>query len=281
MNQKLIAIFLAVIMVMSILPFFFSGNSNQANGDSSSIEAASFDSIPGKHVDYELNSIADGLAVTSEGAVAVQYYDAQAARGTPLELIMGNTSQLDGIYGSQVNKVYTAQYVDGTWFNMHEISPQVVAFQYYLSPDLYNGYQLLSRGNNVYNVVGEPMLFGEKAQLESALDAIEGESTPNTEFDRILEFVEPGAEMQRLIVVEDGFADQYYLEIKLEDDMKYSRTTVYLNPTEGTINNVTSLAANSSDRALLYNVYSEDDLLKVTISSDASNIYSLVMEPQW
>ncbi len=268
-------------MVMSILPFFFTGNSNKANGDSSSIESSSFDSIPGKHVDYELNSVADGLAVTSDGAVAVQYYDAQAVRGTPLELIMGNTSQLDGIYGSQVNKVYTAQYLDGTWFNMHEISPQVVAFQYYLSPDLYNGYQILSRGNDVYNVVGEPMLFGEKAQLESVLDAIEGESAPNSEFDRILEFVEPGAEMQRLLVVEDGFADQYYLEMKLEDDMSYSRTTVYLNPTEGTINNVTSLAANSSERALFYDVYSEDDILKVTVSSDASNIYSLAMEPQW
>ncbi|WP_135604522.1 hypothetical protein [Methanococcoides sp. NM1] len=281
MNQKYIAIFLAVIMVMSILPFFFTGNSNQANGDSSSMEAASFDSIPGKHVDYELNSINDGLAATAENAVVVQYFDIMAIRGTPLELIIGNTSQLDGLYGSQVNKMYTAQYIDDTWFNMHEISPQVVAFQYYLSPDLYNGYQLLSRGNNVYNVVGEPMLFGEKVQLESALDAIEGESAPNAEFDRILEFVEPGAEMQRLLVIEDGFADQYYLEMKLEDDMSYSRTTVYLNPTEGTINNVTSLAANSSERALFYDIYSEDDILKVTVSSNVSNFYSLAMEPAW
>ncbi|UGV41124.1 hypothetical protein J7W08_02100 [Methanococcoides orientis] len=281
MNQKYIAIFLAVIMVMSILPFFFTGNSNQANGDSSSTQASSFDSIPGKHVDYELNSITDGLAVTAEDAVVVQYFDITAIRGTPLELIIGNSSQLDGIYGSQVNKMYTAEYVDGTWFNMHEISPQVVAFQYYLSPDLYNGYQLLSRGNDVFNVVGEPMLLGEKAQLESVLDAIEGESTPNTEFDRILEFVEPGAEMQRLLVVEDGFADQYYVGIELEDDMSYSRTAVYLNPTEDTINNVTSLAANSSERALFYDVYSENDILKVTVSSDVSNFYSLAIEPAW
>ncbi len=268
-------------MVMSILPFFFTGNSNQANGDSSSIEAASFDSIPGKHVDYELNSISDGLAVTAENAVAVQYFDIQAIRGTPLELITGNTSQLDGIYGAQVTKMYAAEYADGTWFNMHEISPQIVAFQYYLSPDLYNGYQLLSRGNDAYNVVGEPMLLGEKDQLESVLDAIEGESTPTTEFDRILEFVEPGAEMQRLLVVNDGFADQYYVGMKLEDDMSYSRTAVYLNPTEGTINNVTSFAANSSDRALFYDVYSEDDILKVTVSSNVSNFYSLAMEPAW
>ncbi|WP_445475974.1 hypothetical protein ACT9XH_04380 [Methanococcoides methylutens] len=281
MNQKYIAIFLAVIMVMSILPFFFTGNQNQANGDTSSTEAASFDSIPGKHVDYELNSVTDGLAVTTEDAVVVQYFDITAIRGTPLELIIGNSSQLDGIYGSQVTKMYTAEYADGTWFNMHEISPQVVAFQYYLSPDLYNGYQILSRGNNVYNVVGEPMLFGEKAQLESVLDAIEGESAPNTEFDRILEFVEPGAEMQRLLLVEDGFADQYYVGIKLEDDMSYSRTAVYLNPTEGTINNVTSLASNSSERALFYDVYSEDDILKVTVSSNVSNFYSLAMEPAW
>ncbi|MEL4304937.1 hypothetical protein [Methanococcoides sp. LMO-2] len=281
MNQKYIAIFLAVIMVMSILPFFFTGNSNQANGDSSSFEAASFDSIPGKHVDYELNSIEDGLALTAEDAVAVQYFDFQAISGTPLELITGNTSQLDGIYGAQVTKMYRAQYINGTELNMHSISPQVVAFQYYLAPELYNGYQLLSRGNNVYNVVGEPMLFGEKSQLEFALDAIEGEAAPNTEFGRILEFTDPGAEVQQLIVVDDGFADQYYFELNFEDESTLSRTTVYLNPTEGTMNNVTALAANSSERALSYDVYSEDDILKVTVTSDVSNFYSLAMEPAW
>ncbi|MGM0771387.1 MAG: hypothetical protein ACQESU_07250 [Halobacteriota archaeon] len=281
MNQKYIAIFLAVIMVMSILPFFFSGNSNQSNGDSSSVEAASFDSIPGKHVDYELKSIEDGLAVTAEEAVAVQYLDFQAISGTPLELIAGNSSQLDGIYGVHVNKMYRAQYINGTELNMHEISPQVIAFQYYLAPELYNGYQLLSRGNNVYNVVGEPMLFGEKAELESALDAIEGEVEPNSEFDRILEFVEPGAEIQQLIIVDDGFADQYYFGLKLEDESTLSRTTVYLNPTEDTMNNVTYLEANSSERALFYDIYSEDDILKVTVTSNLSNFYSLAMEPAW
>ncbi|SES92079.1 hypothetical protein SAMN04488587_1581 [Methanococcoides vulcani] len=281
MNQKYIAIFLAVIMVMSILTLFIPGNSNQANGDSSSIEAASFDSIPGKHVDYELNSLSDGLTVTAEDAVVVQYSDIQAIRGTPLELITGNTSQLDGLYGAQVNKVYIAQYIDETGFYMNEISPQVVAFPYYLSPDLYNGYQLLSRGNNVYDVVGEPMLFGDKVRLEQVLDSIEENEKTISQFDRIMEFVEPGAQRQLLIIPEDSVADQYYFELKMLDEMNYSRTNIYLNPTNGTIENVTALADNSSERNLVYDVYFEDDILKTTITSDLSGIYSLAMEPAW
>ncbi|WP_440952346.1 hypothetical protein [Methanococcoides sp. FTZ1] len=281
MNQKYVAIFLAVIMVMSIFTFFISATMGPTEEDSSSVEAASFDSVSGKHVELELNSIEDGLAVTAGDAVAVQYFDFQTISGTPLELLTGNTSQLDGIYGVRVNKMYRAQYIDGTELNMHEISPQVIAFQYYLAPELYNGYQLLSRGNNVYNVVGEPMLFGEKAEVESALDAIEGKAESNTEFERVLEFVEPGAEIQQLILVDDGFADQYYFGLKLEDGSTLSRTTVYLNPAEDTINNVTALSANSSERALSYDIYSEDDILKVTVTSDVANFYSLAIEPAW
>lgn len=281
MNQKYIAIFLAVIMVMSILPFFFSGSSNQANGDSPALEVDGFDSIPGKHVDRELNSLADGLAVTPDGAVVVQYLNVAEVKGTIFEYVVGNTSQLDGIYGVQVDKMYSAEYLDRSGLNLHVISPEVIAFQYYLSPDLYNGYQLVSRGSGLYNVVGTPMIFGAQSQVESVLDIMEGNATASSSFDRVMEFAEPGAQLQRLIIIDDGFAEQYYFDLKMINNSEFSRTAIYLNPTEGTVANVTSLSMDASERNLVYDISSDEDIFKVTISSNLTGLNSLLMESAW
>lgn len=149
MNTKYIAIFLAVIMVMSIMPFFFSGSSNGETADNSVVDAVGFESIPGEHVNHELNSLADGLAVTPEGVVFAEYVDIDSIKDTPLYLMMGNTSQLDSVYGVSVTKLYSAEYANQHSFNMHEINPEVIAFPYYLSEETYNGYYFASRGSDL------------------------------------------------------------------------------------------------------------------------------------
>ncbi|NPE29850.1 hypothetical protein HNV12_18190 [Methanococcoides sp. SA1] len=281
MNTKYVAIFLAVIMVMSILPFFFSGNSNKATSDNSVVDVAGFESVPGKHVDHELNSLADGLAATPEGVVFAQYLDIGSIKDTPLYLVIGNTSQLDSIYGSSVTKVYSAEYADMGSFNMHVISPELIGFSYYLSTDVYNGYYFASRGNDVYNVIGNPMLLGSKDKLGSVLDVMESNATASSDFSRLMDYVEPGAPMQRAMVVEEGFADQYYFDLMFVDDAHVSRTTIYLNPTDGARENITAYAVAGSDKGLDYDVFSEEDILKVTVTSNISDFYTLIGEPAW
>ena len=69
MNKKLVAIFLAVIMLMSFLPLFFSGAPQQSNTDTAVnyVDAPGFDSIPGANVNHNFDSIADGLDLTAKG----------------------------------------------------------------------------------------------------------------------------------------------------------------------------------------------------------------------
>jgi hypothetical protein len=281
MNTKYVAIFLAVIMVMSIMPFFFSGDSNGETVDNSVADAAGFESIPGEHVDHELNSLADGLAVTPEGVVFAEYVDIDSIRDTPLFLMMGNMSQLDSVYGVPVTKLYSAEYANQHSFNMHVINPEVIAFPYYLSEEAYNGYYFASRGTDLSNVIGNPMLFGQQDRLEDVLDVMEGDATASSDFSRLMEFVEPGAPIQQVMVVNDGFADQYYFDLMFLDDSRLSRTTVYLNPTDGTRENITAYAAEGPDKGLDYDVDSQEDILKVTVTLDSSDFYTFLGEPAW
>jgi len=280
MNTKYIAIFLALLMVMSIMPFFFSGSSNGEIADNSVVDAVGFESIPGEHVDHELNSLADGLAVTPEGAVFAEYVDVDGIRDTPLSLMMGNISQLDYVYGVSVTKLYSAEYANQHSFNMHVINPEVIAFPYELS-EAYNGYYFASRGGDLYNVIGNPMLLGQQDRLEDVLDVMEGNANASSDFSRVMEFVEPGAPIQQVMVVNDGFADQYYFDLMFLDESRLSRTTVYLNPTDGTRNNITAYAAEGPDKGLDYDIESQEDILKVIVTLDSSDFYTFLGEPAW
>ncbi|MEA1985101.1 MAG: hypothetical protein U9N13_05555 [Euryarchaeota archaeon] len=284
MNTKLVAIFLAVIMVMSILPFFFSGNTSQSDDDGTvdMSNAPGFGSVAGTHVDQPFGSISDGLDMTFSDVGTAQYIDLTRTQNTPLQFLIGNTSQLDAFYGSNVLRMYSAGSADGaSWIQFHEIYPQTVAYQYYLAPEAYNGYQLLSRGNNLYNVIGSPMILGKKGQVENALDVLSGISASCDKFDHILSYSGPSAEFQRVTEIENGFADQYYVGIKLINGTHYARTSVYLNATDSTISNLTSFAQNGTGRGLAYETISYGNITKVTITSNASNFYALAAEPSW
>ncbi len=282
MNQKYVAIFLAAIMVMSLMSFFVGsmmGNNNEA--ESGEQQIVGFDSIPGNHVDYELNSIADGLEISPRGLTSAQFLNLQEINGTPMALLVGNTSNLDGIYGARVQQLYSAEYAyEGTFFNLHSISPQIVAFQYYLYPDAYNGYYFLSRGNNMYNVVGDPMLLGERTKLEGVLDLLSGKEAPSDDFDRLLSYLDQDAQFQKVVKLNDSTVDEYYLDLRQLDSGQYERTVVYLNASEGLMNNVTRWSENATERGLAYDVSTEDgDITKVVITSNLSGLYSLSSEP--
>lgn len=281
MNTKYVAIFLVVIMVMSIITVFIPGDSNGDTETNSVADAAGFESIPGEHVDHELNSLADGLAVTPEGVAFAGYVDVDSIRDTPLFLMMDDVSQLDSIYVVPVTKSYSARYTNLHSFDMHVIDPEVIAFPYELSDDMHNGFYFASRGGDLYNVIGNPMLFGQQDRLEDVLDVMEGDANASSDFSRVMEFVEPGASIQQVMVVDDGFADQYYLDLMFLDDSRLSRTTVYLNPTDGTRNNITAYAAEGPDKGLDYEVYSQEDILKVTVTLDSSDFNTLFGEPAW
>lgn len=287
MNQKYMAIFLAVIMVTSIFAYFIASlidnpNVNEENSDlQSQLEnAPKFDTIPGTKMEHELNSIQDGLEITPEGVAVVSYVDYSRVYGTPLEVMAPNITELFSVYNSMIVQRYSAYSATGDFaFEAHDINPEVINFEYMLTDNPYNGYYMLSRGGELYNVVGTPMLFGSRDSLETVIDVSSGTNESSTDFDRILEYVEPGAEYSTLVVGTDDVVEQYYLEYRNMNDGNYSRTEVFLEPDQSILDNITAKEANSRERGLYYNATTYDDnVTKVVITANASNIYGLIME---
>jgi len=287
MNQKYVAIFLAAIMVLSIFSYFAAslmGNSN-GNGEQTDIQedlanAPGFETIPGTKMQHELNSIEDGLEITPDGVAVVSYVDYSRVYNTPLQVMAPNITELYSIYNSMIVKRYSAYSATGDFaFEAHTLNPEVINFEYMLTEDPYNGYYLLSRGGELYNVVGTPMLLGPRGALEDVIDVASGTNESSSDFNTALQYVEPGAEYSTL-VKGDELVDQYYLEYRNMNDGNYSRTEVFVEPDQSILSNITSMEANSTERDLYYNTttYEDGNITKVVITTNASNIYGLITE---
>ncbi|MBP2029323.1 hypothetical protein J2755_000243 [Methanohalophilus levihalophilus] len=278
MNQKVVALFLAGIMVMSILPFLFSGGQRQSAPET--IEAQSFSSVGGEQINVPLSSLSDGIAVTPSGAVAVQYFDLEEAKKSHLQFVIGNTTVFDTLYGSNVVTRYAASYDEDMWFELHQISPEVVAFSYYISPEQYKGYQVLLRQNGFYTVIGSPIAIGPVNSTEQVIDVISGDIPATTTFDEVLEYAVDGAQLESAGIPDSG-ADQYYIAWKAigTQNNNYSRTTVLLNPTEATIGNITEYAASGEENGLMYAINNYGNITEVTITTNASRFFTLTSEP--
>ncbi|MBW6470625.1 MAG: hypothetical protein K0A90_05320 [Methanosarcinaceae archaeon] len=278
MNNKLVAIFLAVIMLMSILPLFFNTAPQQSSDDTyiNYNNAPGFDSIPGAHVNHKFDSIADGLDMTPKGVTSAQYIDISKTSGTPLESFIANAIQPKEVYNANLTKTFFVDYNDGvSWMELHTISPEIVAFSYWLSPTSYNGYQLLIRENGIYNAIGTPLIFGPKDKVEGAIDVISGSAERSNEFDHILSYADMDSEFQR-VTSDTAFSSQYYLDLKGLDSGVYSRTAIYLNIVNSTFEKITQFEANSTERGVAYNITTEGNITKVVVTG---NLYTIINEP--
>jgi hypothetical protein len=285
MNQKLISIFLAGIMLLSIGTYFFAGPlSDQNNNDSNDAsQAPGFETIPGTKMKHELNSLQDGLNMTPQGVSVVSYVDYSKVYGTPLQILAPNITDVYSVYNAMIIKRYSAYNTSGDFaFEGHVITPEVINFEYMLSEQPYNGYYLLSRNGQTYNIVGNPMLLGPKESLEQVIDVTSGNLESSTDFDRIMPYIKAGAEYQLLTSGDDLF-EQHYLEFMHTADGNYTRTEVFVEPQQSLLDNITARAVNSTERELMYNVtsYEDENVTTVVVTTNASNIYNLLLEQFW
>ncbi|WMW24825.1 hypothetical protein RE474_12190 [Methanolobus sediminis] len=285
MNQKYGAIFLAAIMVMSIFSYFvasFIGNSNDVDDTATDAStdianAPGFEVVSGAHFNAELNSLSDGLKFTPEGMTNAIYVDYSRTYGTPLQDF--NVSDLYMYYNTMIITRYSAYNITGGYgFEADELNPEVINFNYTVT-DSYNGYSLLFRSNGIYNIIGTPTLLGNIGVLENIIDVASGTSPASDEFNEIMGYVTPGAEYQ-IVTSTDSLADQHYLEYRNMDDGNYSKTEIFLNPLDSTVDTVSKLEANSTERGLVYNTSSYDNgnILKVVVTANTTNFINLVTE---
>ncbi len=278
MNQKqlrIIGVFLALIMVTSVMLILFEGLGNDSNRGTTmpdQAEAPGFEIIDGNHFMADINSIADGLKFTPEGVTSVAYID--------YSLLYGPQIEEHPIYNTVITKRYSANNEDFA-FEAHVLSPEVINFGY-MEAGTYNGYSFLSRGEGLYNVIGTPTLLGERSDLETVIDVFSGMEETSTDFSDLLVYVQDGADYQ-MLTSEDTFTDKRYQEIRYIGDGNYSRTDIFINPLDDVIETINIREETSIERGLIYDINIEDDgrILKVVITADQMYFSDLLSEELW
>ncbi len=283
-NQKYLAIFLAATMVLSACAVLIqslndddNSTNNTSNPEAVDNSTISFSQIPGKQVYHKFNSIADGVNMSPEGMISASYVDLQKTTGTPLEAIFGNVTSMKSIYNADVTKRYSASYPDGSGFELHQIPEQKILVPWGAAP--YDGYNLLARTNNTYdiwNVVGSPVVFGPRESAEKVIDVLEGNATSSTEYGQILNLVNPENVIYQGIVTKTNLtdipADQYYTDLKKLDNGSYTQTAIFVNPESNVTKNIETYQANSSERGVSYSVTTSGNITKLEITSDFANL---------
>lgn len=279
-NQRYLAVFLALTMLLSAGAIFFSGNLNKDKSDNNSSSGniaenntIAFSQIPGRQVHHEFNSIADGLNMSPEGVVSASYVDLQKTTGTPFEQVFGNKTMMYSLYGVDVTKRYGARYADGEGFELHQIPERKMLMPW--GAVQYDNYSLLARTNNTYdiwNVAGSPVILGSRQSVQDVIDVLEGNATASTEYNSLLSQANPeGSLYQELATKTNNStmpADQIYMDLKKLDDGSYSQTSLYLNPESNFTEKIKALQANSTERGVTYNVTTSGNITKMMITSD-------------
>lgn len=289
-NQKYLAIFLAATMFLSAFMMLFSGTSNNSNEDEaltsetgSELITVPFSQVPGKHVQHDFSSIADGLEMSPEGVTNAVYVDLQKTEGTPLESVFGNrqTMNVSFSYGADVTKRYGANYGNESGFELHQIPEQRISMPMDTKAMPYEGYQILDRTNgtyNIWNVVGSPAIIGPIDTVAGVINVIEGNETSTAEYDQILSQADLEGSIYQEVVKKtnssDAPAEQYYRDLKKLDDGSYVQTTIYLNPEPVVNEKITAYQTNASERGVAYNVTTLDNITKLVISSDFESVYN-------
>ena len=290
-NQKYLAIFLAVTMFLSAFLIYFTatGSKTDSNDNVSTSETGgepliiSFSQVPGKHVQHQFNSIADGLNMSPEGVTNAKYVDLQKTDGTPLEPVFGNeqTMNVSFSYGADVTKRYGASYGNESGFELHEIPEQKILMPMDTRAMPYEGYQILDRTNgtyNIWNVVGSPAIIGPIQIVTGVINVLEGNETATTDYNKILSQADLEGSLYQEVAKKtnssDVPADQYYRDLKKLDDGSYVQTSIYLNPEPELNKKIAAYQANSSERGVTYKVTTQDNITKLVMSSDFKSLYN-------
>lgn len=291
-NQKYMAIFLALTMLLSVAVVFFNTQDNSknkdtdVNGEASSQEAnnttIAFSQVPGKHVYHKFNSISDGLNMSPEGVTNAVYVDLQKATGTPLESVFGSKETMRAIYGADVTKRYSTGYANGTGFELHQIPAQKIIMPWGAAQ--YDGYTLLARTNNTYdiwNVVGTPTVLGPRQSVQKVIDVLEGNASASTEYSQILSQTRPENTIFQEVIAKSNVtnipADQYYRDLRKLDNGSYMQTNIFLNPEPQVTKNITTYEANASQRGVTYNLTTSGNLTRLELTSDFANLFNETM----
>ena len=229
---------------------------------------------PVQEVDYsnlelspKLSSLSDGLNMTPRGVIWGQFVNMKQVDGTPLEEYASGRVQPPGFYGVPLVSMYSADYNQNSWIELHDIGYKDIGILPVNEPGMSN--VVTTRPfifGHTYNVQQVSLLITSSSSIENAygdyqvlLEVVDGENTAIGMVGR----------PQTL------YADIYYSGLNDAGNGLVQRELVYhlVAGGETLVSQYQARASNSLASGFTqYDIDQTGDLLKVTVVGTLDNV---------
>jgi len=183
MNQKVFAIFVGAIMVVSAFAgFVLRGNDQETTvvgSDSASLQTFG---VQGRLVDWNFDGLEDVLGMSPESTVMAYWINLSASQNLTDSARAVLPKSLGATYGSQLYPTpierLAEAYFNNTWIEFHWIRPFRVTYGGLVIP--YEDYMMIPASTDYVTVMGKPTLFGTQDAMRQVIDVISGGLSTNS-----------------------------------------------------------------------------------------------------
>jgi hypothetical protein len=281
--KVILALFLALTMVFSVFALFLNPRSQTAQETPQPTSQQEKYNPEYWTINQPFYSVSDALNMTPYNSTNAMYIDLESmtpqmvqwAQQEKIDILnYPIVGWMDSIYNSSTTKVYYSHLKEDrneSFLFLSTMSPEKNDFEYVVYPQQIAGNYILVRQeqglSGLYNVMGSPTILAPEDALVGVFKIITSLNKTTTAYDQyagLLSKVEP-APFQTLNS-SVSFAKQYYIGIGLNNG-SYERTAAYLDLNSTTLEKLSQLKANSTEKGFTeYNITSGGNYTVVKIA---------------
>jgi hypothetical protein len=265
-TYKILAVFLVITMLGSVIAYFFIGKDDNSNSNTDVTQNTNLNTYNPDFwtLSQPFNSISDALNMTPPGVKEAYFVDLDSLTLQMIQMVRmdpnlgGLIQQMDSrLYKSNTTKLYYAGIEDGkngTFLLLSTMFPSKNDFDYIVLPNTSNILQRQDTG--AINIMGTPVIYAPTEKVASdvleIMYSLNRSVTAYDQFGNLLEEVDPAP--YQIVNANVSFAKQFYIGINLVNG-SYERTTAYLNANSSVMTKINRLKANSTERGFeQYNI---------------------------
>ncbi len=149
----------------------------------------------------EFNSLADGLKYTPEGTGWARFVNIKLINGTPLEEYAKTRVEPDSFYGVKIIGMFSADYPDNTWIELHDVG--------------FDGSDFVPRNSlEMMNfITTRPFIYGHRKNVNFVLDLMNNPTGKRTAYDLfkpLLDAMNETVGIAEIFLINTPFSDMRY-----------------------------------------------------------------------
>ena len=216
-------------------------------------------------------SLSDGLKMTPDGVFWAQFVNVKLVAGTDLEQYASDRVQPDGFYGVPIIGMYSADYSENSWIELHDIG--------YNDPTI----QPVQRKGMTNIISRRPYVFGHTENVNRVIDLMNNPTKIDTDsayktFKLLLDKMDDeNASIASVNIEDNEFSDMSYFSLKSIGHGKIIAEKAYhiTNSNAIPMSKYNELKDSSDSRGFgQYEIQQDRDILIIRMVSDLQTILS-------